>query len=92
MVPKAWLATQLPAFNENVLNGYLQQEEERLFTDAMDNTYRNLVDKVMNTEDNAFYLSVTQNIVAVITERFFSRLQQKLQKNQQSNERSGSVA
>lgn len=86
MVPKKWLSAHLPAFGERVLNSYLQLGEERLFADALDNTYRTLVDKVMNTEDNALYLSVTQNIVVVIAERFFSRLHQKLQKNQQGSQ------
>ena len=92
MVPKAWIAKQLPAFTEDLLNTYLELEEDRLFFDAIDPTYRSMVDKVMNTEDNAFYLSITQNIVAVITERFFSRLRIKLQKNQKGNELSGRVA
>ena len=92
MVPKTWIAKQVPAFTDTLLNTYLELEEDRLFLDAMDPTYRSMVDKVMNTEDNAFYLSITQNIVAVITERFFSRLRIKLQKNQQGNELSGRVA
>jgi hypothetical protein len=92
MVPRTWLATQLPGVGETVLAQYLQLGEERLFADALDNTYRTLVDKVMNTEDNAYYLSVTQNIVAVIAERFFSRLHLKLQKKQQGNQLSGRVA
>ncbi len=92
MVPKSWMAAHLPLFTEDLLNTYRQLDDERLFLDAMDPTYRAMVDKVMNTEDNAFYLSVTENILAVITERFFSRLQIKLQKHQQGNERSGRVA
>jgi len=92
MVPKSWIAKDIPDFNEGLLNTYLELGEERLFFDSMDNTYRSMVDKVMNTEDNAFYLSRTQNIVAVITERFFNRLKIKLQKNQQGNEWSGKPA
>ncbi|HTE12423.1 MAG TPA: hypothetical protein VK645_15670 [Chitinophagaceae bacterium] len=92
MVPKTWIAKNLPFFNETLLKTYLELGEERLFYDAMDNTYRSLVDEVMNTEDHAFYLSITQHIVAVITERFFNRLKIKLQKNQQGNEWSGRVA
>ena len=81
MIPKNWITKNLPNFNETLLNTYLELEEERLFFDAMDNTYRSMVDKVMNTEDNAFYLSRTENIIAVITERFFNRLKIKLHKN-----------
>jgi hypothetical protein len=92
MIPKAWLTKNLPVYNEKLLNNYLGLQEERLFQDAMDNTYRSMVDKVMNTEDNAFYLSVTQNILAVITERFFNRLNVKIQKNQKGNEFSGRIA
>lgn len=92
MVPRTWLARQLPGIGESVLQQYLQLGEERLFADALDNTYRTLVDKVMNTEDNAYYLSVTQNIVAVIAERFFSRLHHKLQKHQQDSQLSGRLA
>jgi hypothetical protein len=92
MIPLSWLSKNIPDFKESMLQAYLQTAEERLFFDAMDNTYRTMVDKVMNTEDNAFYLSVTQHIVAVITERFFNRLHLKLQKNQQGNEWSGKVA
>ena len=83
MVPKSWIAKEVPAFSEVLLNQYLALEEERLFYDAMDTTYRSMVDKVMNTEDNSFYLSITQNIIAVITERFLNRVRLKLQKNQQ---------
>ena len=92
MVPKNWVAKHLPSFNGTLLNTYLEMGRERLSFDAMDATYRSLVDKVMHTEDNAFYLSVTQNILAVITERFFNRLGTKLLKNQQGNELSGRVA
>ncbi|MEO5594433.1 MAG: hypothetical protein ABIR15_06160 [Chitinophagaceae bacterium] len=92
MVPKSWIAKHIPDFDESLLNTYLELGEERLFFDSMDNTYRCMVDKVMNTEDNAFYLSLAQNIVAVITERFFNRLKIKLQKNQQGNEWSGKSA
>jgi hypothetical protein len=83
MIPRSWLLS-LPAYNETLLNAYFLLQEERLFADAMDNTYRSMVDKVMNTEDNAFYLSITQNIIAVITERFFNRLNIKMLKNQQA--------
>jgi len=72
----------LPAYSEELLNEYLLLREERLLTDALDNTYRTLVDKVMNTEDNDFYLHITQDIVTLITERFFNRLRIKMQKNQ----------
>jgi len=92
MVPKNWVAKHLPSFNGALLNTYLEMGKERLSFDSMDATYRSLVDKVMHTEDNAFYLSVTQNILAVITERFFNRLGTKLLKNQQGNELSGRVA
>jgi hypothetical protein len=92
MIPKVWLAKNLPAYNEATVKTYMGLEEERLFLDSMDNTYRSMVDKVMNTEDNSFYLSVTQNIIAVITERFFNRLNLKVQKNQRGNEFSGKVA
>ena len=92
MVPKSWIAKEIPAFNESMLQQYLALGEERLFYDSMDNTYRSMVDKVMNTEDNSFYLSITQNIIAVITERFFNRLRLKLQKNQQGNELTDRVA
>ena len=92
VIPKKWITHNLPFFTDTVLNNYLQLGEERLFFDAMDNTYRSMVDKVMNTEDNAFYLPITQNIIAVITERFFSRLHLKLKKNQQGNEWNGRVA
>ncbi|MEO5681571.1 MAG: hypothetical protein ABIQ88_02960 [Chitinophagaceae bacterium] len=88
MIPKTWLAKNIASYNESLLNTYLDMGEERLFLDAMDNTYRSMVDKVMNTEDNAFYLSITQNIIAVITERFFDRLNIKMQKNQKGNEAS----
>ena len=92
MVPKNWISTVLPAFTESMLAVYLEMGEDRLYLDAMDTTYRSMVDKVMNTEDNPFYLSITQDIVAVIAERFFSRLSIKLRKNQQGNELSGRVA
>lgn len=92
MIPKSWIANNLPSFTDNLLNNYLEMDDERLYFDSMDNTYRSMVDKVMNTEDNAFYLPITQNIIAVITERFFSRLQIKLQKNQKGNEWNGRVA
>jgi hypothetical protein len=86
MVPKVWLAKNLPAFNEAMLNSYMSLDEDRLYTDSLDNTYRSMIDKIMNTEDNAFYLSITQNIIAVITERFFNRLVIRIQKNQKLNE------
>jgi hypothetical protein len=92
MIPKTWIDSHLPIVDDTLLNTYLSMAEERLYTDAMDNTYRSMVDKVMNTEDNAFYMSVTQNIVAVIAERFFNRLYTKLQKNQQGNRLPGRVA
>lgn len=92
MVPKNWVAQHLPSFNDALLNTYLEMGKERLFLDSMDSTYRSMVDKVMHTEDNAFYLSITQNILTVITERFFNRLGTKLLKNQQGNELSGRVA
>jgi len=82
MIPKTWLNMHLPAYSEELLNEYLLLREERLLTDALDNTYRTLVDKVMNTEDNDFYLHITQDIVTLITERFFNRLRIKMQKNQ----------
>lgn len=86
LVPKTWLTKYLPAMTDAVLNDYLNLKEERLFTDALDVTYRSLVDKVMNTEDTAHYLSITQNIAVVITERFFNRLKIKMQKNQWNND------
>jgi hypothetical protein len=86
MIPKTWLAGNLTAYDESLLNNYFALQEERLFTDAMDTTYRAMVDRVMHTEDNDFYLSVTQEIVTVITERFFNRLHIKMQKNQWGNE------
>jgi len=92
LVPKTWIADNLPFFTDGLLAAYRQLEEERLYCDFMDQTYRTMVDKVMHIEDNAFYLSVTQNIIAVITERFFSRLHIKLQKNQKGNQMSGRVA
>lgn len=92
VIPKTWIAKNLPAVTESLLETYFNLQEERLFLDAIDNTYRSMVDKVMNTEDNSFYLSITQNIVAVITERFFNRLNIKIQKNQKSNELTGKVA
>ncbi len=92
MIPKTWLAKNLPSYNEHLLNTYLGLQDERLYLDSMDNTYRSMVDKVMNTEDNAFYLSVTQNIVVLITERFFNRLNTKMQKNQKENEVSDKLA
>jgi len=92
MVPKTWLKKQIPGFDDTLLNAYLELGEERLFLDALDKTYRSMVDKVMNTEDNGFYLPITQNILAVITERFFNRIRIKLQKNQKGNELSDRVA
>jgi hypothetical protein len=92
MIPRTWIDTHLPVVSDTLLNTYLSMSEERLYIDAMDNTYRSMVDKVMNTEDNAFYMAVTQNIVAVIAERFFNRLHTKIQKNQQGNALSGRVA
>ena len=80
MIPKAWLVTKLPVYNESLLNTYFNLQEERLFVDAMDVTYRSMVDKVMNREDNPFYLSISEDIITVITERFFSRLNTKMQK------------
>jgi hypothetical protein len=79
MVPKIWMQKNLPAFDETLLNSYLKLEEERLSSDAIDSEYRTLVDQVMNTEDNAFYLPATQHIVAAITELFFNRLRTKFQ-------------
>ncbi|HTL09035.1 MAG TPA: hypothetical protein VL307_12275 [Chitinophagaceae bacterium] len=81
MIPRSWLETQLPFFDDLLLQRYLQLQYKRLYIDTIDSTYRTLVNKVMNTEDNACYLSVTQDIVTVITERFFSRLHHKLMKN-----------
>ena len=92
MIPRTWIAAHLPAFKEDMINTYLGMGEERLYIDAMDNTYRTMVDKVMNTEDNPFYLSVTQNIVAVIAERFFNRLSIRLQKKEQTDGLSNRVA
>ncbi len=86
MIPVAWLSKNIPGYNDNLLNDYLRLGEERLLTDALDNTYRILVDKVMNTEDNDYYLHITQDIVTLITERFFNRLRIKMQKNQWGNE------
>jgi len=86
MIPVSWLIKNLPAFDEDMLNNYFALQEKRLFTDALDTTYRAMVDRVMNTEDNDFYLSVSQEIVTVITERFFNRLRIKMQKNQWGNE------
>ncbi len=92
MIPTSWLAAHVPFLTEASLNNYLQWDEERLFHDSIDPTYRAMINKVMNTEDNPFYLSITQNILGVITERFFSRLHTKLQKNQNGNEMRGRVA
>jgi len=92
MVPKNWVAGHLPSFEGTLLNTYLEMGKERFSFDSMDTTYRSLVDKVMHTEDNDLYLSITENILTVITERFFNRLRTKLQKNQQGNELSGRVA
>jgi hypothetical protein len=86
MIPKTWLRNNLPGYDEGLLNNYFALREERLFSDALDTTYRVLVDRVMHTEDNDFYLSVTQEILTVITERFFNRLQVKLRKNQWDND------
>jgi len=86
MIPVSWLKKNLPAYNEALLNNYFALQEERLFTDALDATYRAMVDRVMHTEDNDFYLPVSQDIVTVITERFFDRLHSKMQKNQWGNE------
>lgn len=84
MIPKTWLSLNLPAYSEQLIDQYFLLTEERLLTDALDTTYRTLVDKVMNTEDNDYYLHITQDIVTVITERFFNRLRTKMQKNQWS--------
>lgn len=92
MVPVSWMTEYVPFFTEASLNTYLKLDDDRLFYDSIDQTYRAMIDKVMNTEDNAFYLSITQNILAVITERFFSRLHTKLLKNQKGNELNGKVA
>ncbi|MEO6315054.1 MAG: hypothetical protein ABIU63_13060 [Chitinophagaceae bacterium] len=92
MVPKKWIAHQVPGFTPDLLHTYLGMSTERLYFDGMDNTYRSMVDKVMNTEDSALYLSVTQDIIAVITERFFNRLIIKLMKNQQGSEWNNRVA
>jgi hypothetical protein len=81
VIPKDWLQENIgDVFNEALLRQYFELQEERLFFDGLDGTYRNLVDKVMNTEDNIFYLAVTQSIITVITERFFCRMGNKLQK------------
>ena len=82
LIPKQWLANHLPVFDESLLLAYLALDRERLQFDALDKTYRTMVDKIMNTEENSFYLSVTENIVAVITERFFNRLNTKMKKSQ----------
>ena len=92
MVPKSWMAKNLPPFTESLLHTYLALNEERLFFDSIDNTYRSMVDKVMHAEDNPYYIPITQQIIAVITERFFSRLNIKLRKNQQENEWNDKVA
>jgi type III secretory pathway component EscV len=84
MIPKAWLIKNLKVDSETLLDTYFGLQEERLLIDSMDVTYRSMVDKVMNTEDNAYYLSITENIVTVITERFFNRLNIKMQKMRKS--------
>ncbi len=86
MIPKTWVEKAYPAFNEAMLNAYTQLGEKRLFFDTMDSTYRSMVDKVMNTEENAFYIPVTQNILEVIAERFLNRITNKLQKNQKETD------
>jgi hypothetical protein len=81
VIPKDWLRENMgDVYNETLLRQYLELQEERLYFDALDGTYRSLVDKVMNTEDNIFYLAVTQSIITVITERFFCRMANKIQK------------
>ena len=81
MIPKDWLKENIAdAYNEVLLQQYFHLQEERLYFDSFDATYRNLVEKVMNTEDNIFYLAVTQSIITVITERFFCRMGNKLHK------------
>jgi hypothetical protein len=81
MIPKNWLKENIgDAFNETLLQQYFNLGEERLYLDSFDATYRSLVDKVMNTEDNVYYLAVTQSIITVITERFFCRMGNKLQR------------
>ncbi|MFT3935991.1 MAG: hypothetical protein QM726_20340 [Chitinophagaceae bacterium] len=92
VIPKKWLFQQIPSFNPALLDSYLQLDQERLSMDAIDPTYRSMVDKVMNTEDSLFYLPVAQNVVALIAERFFNRLATKLQKKQKGNEWSDRVA
>lgn len=81
MIPKDWLKENIAdTYSDVLLQQYFQLCEERLYFDSFDATYRNLVDKVMNTEDNIFYLAVTQSIITVITERFFCRMGNKLHK------------
>ncbi|MEP7278324.1 MAG: hypothetical protein ABI813_06765 [Bacteroidota bacterium] len=91
MMPRAWLEKR-PVYNEAWLRVYFELQEERLSLDTMDGTYRTMVDKVMNTEDNTLYLSVTQDIVEVIIDRFFNRLNIRIQKNQEGAGFSGKVA
>ncbi len=81
LIPKTWLKENLgEIFSEELLQQYFDLREERLFLDGFDTTYRSLVDKVMNTEDNVYYLAVTQSIITVITERFFCRMENKLKR------------
>jgi hypothetical protein len=84
MVPISWLQQQ-PAFRENnSFSSYFGLNEERLYFDALDTTYRTMVDKVMGAEDHDYYISVTENIVTMITERFFNRLSARLRKTRQA--------
>jgi hypothetical protein len=81
MIPKDLMHVNIgEAFNETILQQYFNLGEGRLNFDSFDDTYRTLVDKVMNTEDNIFYLAITQSIINVIMERFFCRMGNKLQR------------
>jgi hypothetical protein len=81
VIPKDWLRNNIAdTFNDILMQQYFELKGERLFFDSVDATYRNLADKVMNTEDNISYIAVTQDIISVIIERFFCRMGNKLQR------------
>jgi hypothetical protein len=80
VIPKNWLAQDMVAsFQPERLETYFGLGETRLSFDSMDPGYRSLVDKVMNTQDNVYYLAITQSIITLIVERFMEKMRRKLE-------------
>lgn len=84
IIPKNWPSQFLgDVVTEDLLNNYFNLKEERLFFDDVDPNYRHLTEKLVQTEDNIFYLSVTQSIAGAITQQFFYHMCNKLQQRKE---------